>query len=286
MEHAYTTPAIRHVAVIGTAGRDRNSPLSQSLWLAMCNDVMMRLQMDDHVVSGGAAWADHLAVYAYSNGAVEALTLHLPAPLIRNAHGRVMYQELEGANVKTHAARIANYYHRRFSEIVGYDTLEELFEICQDPYVTVTEEPTSPGMGAFFARNKRIAELANAVLAYTFDEGDAPTSGGTADTWRKLNVDPEHRQHVALSTFVNPRERLLHAKPPAVASTPRNPLTMPITAPRIATTPVVRPSLPATPTSTPSVAVKPVQKIRTAQVAQIRPQFATAVSTASRPRPR
>lgn len=310
MTEPYSDPSTRRIAVIGTAGRDRNSPLSQSLWLAMCRDVVSQLNADDHLISGGAAWADHLAVYAYISGAIDALTLHLPAPLIRNAQGRAMYQELEGPNVKTHTARTANYYHRRFSEMIGYSTLDELYELSESPYVTITEEPVSAGMGAFFARNKRVAQSANAVLAYTFDEGDFPINGGTADTWKKLEIDPANRKHVSLLTLLSPSEReaikdqsrIQHeslvaarqtarqASPPIRVTTTPKPIALK-TARAAPAAPIVAPvvAAKAVPARTAPIAAaaRPAPAQTTPVITPIRPQFATAKpkSNPMRPRP-
>jgi len=59
---------MRNLAVIGTAGRDRSPLLSVALWEAMKVDLRARIEPADALISGGAAWADHLAVHAYLSG--------------------------------------------------------------------------------------------------------------------------------------------------------------------------------------------------------------------------
>lgn len=49
------------LAVIGTAGRDKTVPMTRKLWDSMCTDLAARLEPTDVLVSGGAAWADHIA---------------------------------------------------------------------------------------------------------------------------------------------------------------------------------------------------------------------------------
>ena len=51
-----------------------------------------------------------------------------------------------------------------------------------------------------FARNKKIARLADSVLAYTFGQGEAPADGGTLDTWQQINcADKAHVNLIQLA---------------------------------------------------------------------------------------
>ena len=72
----------RRLAVIGTAGRDKTQHMTRGLWQAMKADLQGRLKSGDTLVSGGAAWADHLAVQAYLDDWCEDLKLFLPALFI------------------------------------------------------------------------------------------------------------------------------------------------------------------------------------------------------------
>lgn len=45
----------RKIAIIGTAGRDKNHPMSAKHWDFMCEMVRAELNPDDHLISGGAA---------------------------------------------------------------------------------------------------------------------------------------------------------------------------------------------------------------------------------------
>lgn len=165
------------IAIIGTAGRDKNIPMTRALWDWMTQDVRERVREDGHVVSGGAAWADHLAVWLFLKGFVKELTLHLPAPL----NGKFLgpYQS---------AASAANYYHERFSNVVGCDTLAQIEGAAPMDHCYGTFEPAAPGYGAMFNRNKKVAAAIgpdDLMLAYTFGEGDVPADGGTRDTWNQ-----------------------------------------------------------------------------------------------------
>lgn len=188
------------LAVIGTAGRGTDAAkLSRPLY-----DAMYRRTLDAMkewgvrgLVSGGAAWADHLAVRAYLDEEAEQLRLFLPARL---AQGRF-------AGPPADAARTANHYHDEFSRIVGIDTLAQIDEAVRRGAVVSFH-------AGFKTRNLEVAAAASQVLAFTFGAGREPAAvveadeafgsafdaglkdGGTAHTWAqawraeaKLHVD-------------------------------------------------------------------------------------------------
>ncbi len=172
------------IAIIGTAGRDKRMPMPPSLWDWMCHDATTRVPAGTHLVSGGAAWADHFAVYLFLTGHAERLTLHLPAPFV---NGRFVggYGTSGGA---------ANYYHDRFSHVISQRTLRQLADCIDHTTCDVTHEPVALGYHAMFARNRRVA-TADFLFAYTFGTGDIPADGGTRDTW---NVCTGVRVHIPL----------------------------------------------------------------------------------------
>ena len=74
------------------------------------------------LVSGGAAWADHVAVTLALDGTVDpaALTLHLPAAF---EDGRFDADTRDGGT--------ANHYHRLFYARSGIDGLAEIAEVLR-----------------------------------------------------------------------------------------------------------------------------------------------------------
>lgn len=190
----------RVIAVIGTAGRDRERPMTRDLWLAMTVDLKRRIDGSDHLVSGGAAWADHLAVHAFLNGWVDQLTLYLPAP----------FEACLFQGPAKSAASAANFYHERFSAAIGQNTRQQIaLAIARGAHIEC--EPPAAGYGAMFARNKKVANLATACLAYTFGDGKEPADGGTLNTWQQIQGDD--RAHVALATLVDTAAPNLAAEP-------------------------------------------------------------------------
>ena len=129
-----------------------------------------------HLVSGGAAWADHIAVNRFLNDCVQNLTLHLPA-IFDALKGQ--YEDDGTVNYKTNPGGTANYYHRKFSDKCEIDSLWEVGEAwAQKAKIQIT-----PG---FLERNSKVAEEADILLAMTFGSGPKVKDGGTADTVRKF----------------------------------------------------------------------------------------------------
>lgn len=164
----------RIIAVIGTAGRDKTLPMTDKHWDFMCETIAAEVKPEDTLVSGGAAWADHVAIWAYGTGLVKNLILHLPAPF---ASGR-----FQGPSMS--AGQTCNYYHKLFSEAMGFNSLDHISQaFMYEASVTITEEPTGPGYSAFAARNRKVADTCTHMVAFTFADGDVPADGGTKMAW-------------------------------------------------------------------------------------------------------
>jgi hypothetical protein len=161
------------IAIIGTAGRDKTKPMTRLLWDWMVEDATRRIPKGAHLVSGGAAWADHLAVELFRIEHAAKLTLHLPAPL-----------GIQGFNGPSKsAATAANYYHSLFGQVIGRNTVKDIIQSVACSECNYTTEPEAPGYGAMFARNAKVARTADELLAYTFGPGGVPADGGTKNTW-------------------------------------------------------------------------------------------------------
>jgi DNA helicase-2/ATP-dependent DNA helicase PcrA len=180
-------PAGRQIAFIGTAGRDKDIPMSSKLWDAMFEDAKTRVRPDDTAVSGGAAWSDHLAVALYLGGFVKHLRLHLPAPLVNGS--------FEGEERKS-SGSTTNYYHGLFKRITGVDGILDIARAIARG-AEVTYEPVANGFGAMRARNQKVATGLDEMNAYTFGEGEVPKDGGTKMTWDMCTN--ARKTHIALA---------------------------------------------------------------------------------------
>lgn len=193
----------RPLAVIGTAGRqDDAERITRALYDEMYARTLETIGdwRCKALVSGGAAVADHLAVRAFLDRRVEALSLFLPAPFVDGKFRPTPH-------VRFNPGRTIQLYHEDFSRRCGIDSLGELATaIERGASVTVIE--------GFHNRNLEVAAVAGSVLAFTFGTGpsgdfdgeDAGFSkaataglkdGGTAHTWQSA-WKADRKRHVNL----------------------------------------------------------------------------------------
>jgi hypothetical protein len=166
------------VAIVGCAGRGEDARLlSASVYERM---VAMGVECVDsiceskyvHLVSGGAAWSDHVAVTMFLTGEYAGLTLHLPC-----AWTGSKYLDNGASTWKQNPGRSANRYHTEFSCSIGRSSFGELNEaINRGAEVCVHR--------GFFARNSAIANTPYLIAFSTLLSAE-PTRGGTLDTWKK-----------------------------------------------------------------------------------------------------
>ncbi len=187
------------LAVVGTAGRTYEPQLTRQLYGEMYLGLTAALTSPAFrtvttLVSGGAPWADHLAVHAMLRGLVSNLTLHLPA---RFDQAAMKYAE-DGDGPT------ANKHHEMFSSITGIASLSEIGQ-------ALALGATGRSYQGFLARNREVAR-ADALLAFTFGghnavarPGDPQYSdwraaglkgGGTAQTWSQSKA--RMKVHVCL----------------------------------------------------------------------------------------
>jgi len=150
------------------------------LWKLKWNNVQL--------VSGGAAWADHVAVslFLMYQPKVE-LQLYLPCEWDGEAR---TFVDDGTRNWRTNPGGTANSYHRRFSDRMGKETLHGI----DSAFNLGATKQVIPG---FKARNAGPAS-SDYLLAFTWGEGDVPKDGGTKDTWDKAHQFEGTRLHIPL----------------------------------------------------------------------------------------
>ena len=177
-------------AIIGTAGRDKTKPMTLKTWNWMLDTAWEIIPQGSHLVSGGAAWADHVAVQLFLEGYADLLTLHLPAPLTNTKQFAGGYGTSGGA---------ANYYHGMFSNTIRQNTIEQIHECGYMPNCVGTVQPVANGFGAMFTRNKLVVSELNPeldhMLAFTFGTNGV-AEGGTKHTWDLFRSTNKH--HVTI----------------------------------------------------------------------------------------
>jgi hypothetical protein len=185
------------VAIIGTAGggADANR-LTRDLYRLMYKDTLRRLRAwstdpprEVDLVSGGAAWSDHLAVSLWLDGQARSLVLCLPAPFVA---GR--FQD-------TPAGRRTNQLHRAFSAVMGASTLEGIQRALERGAAASTVTTCAPGhkpSASFLARNLLVGRC-DAVLAYSWGaRTDFPGDRGTIHTWTHATAPADKKVHVRI----------------------------------------------------------------------------------------
>ncbi len=210
------------LAIIGTAGRQDDAAklaeLGACFYQAMLSKVVEA--SDDwkvmHGVSGGAAYADHLAVSAYLDGRLTSLTLYVPAEF-------TMKGFTPNPQVQFNPGATLNRYHQAFSRVVGFDSIAQL-QMAIDKGAKIVVQP------GFKNRNLLVARDATHLIAFTFGDDAPPVDltpdmdgfgssdaaglkdGGTAHTFREAYRCVVKR-HVSLAWLT--RE---HAAEPTVES--------------------------------------------------------------------
>ena len=147
------------VAIIGTAGRGYNiKKLDKTVFDKMVKkakkiiEKQFKLKLEDvELVSGGAAWCDHIAVELFNSNYVNKLVLHLPAKFV------------DGKHEEGYAGSVANGYHTLFSKKMGRDTQLDI-KTAIEAGATVIDK-----YWGFKIRNTHVAK-SDYIIAFTFWE--------------------------------------------------------------------------------------------------------------------
>ena len=173
-------PSMLRIAIIGTAGRrDDAARLTSASFPRMVEAAKRAAEKLSggtpwRAVSGGAAWADHVAVVLFLGGVAAGLDLELPAKL--SADGYVD----NGLNDSwRNPGMVSNRYHKAFAQTAGLDPFMDLRRARSLAACSVTEG------GGFLGRNSAIA-MADHCVALTFGCKTLLKPGGTEDTMRKF----------------------------------------------------------------------------------------------------
>jgi hypothetical protein len=186
----YTLPETdgRYVGIIGTAGRGEDGArLTESDYRALVEYFSGAVKPNDVLISGGAAWSDHVAVQLFLDGKVGGLVLHLPAEIIAGPNGKLTFKNAGFGS----SGNTANYYHTLFNKALKVESDASLKQIQEaiDRGATVTYGDGTKGNEGMKERNSLVArDSRDFLIAMTFDpdtERQMPRDGGTADTWRK-----------------------------------------------------------------------------------------------------
>lgn len=168
-------------SIIGTAGRnDDGKKLNLDYFNAMkimAESLLKKFAEINYpittVVSGGAAYADHVAVKLFLERKVPNLRIFMPCEWDGG-----QFKDNGVDDWKTNPGKIANQYHNLFQRKTGINSLSDI--------------QVAKGLGAeliavnkgFHARNALVAK-SDFLLACTFGDKETVKDGGTADTVQK-----------------------------------------------------------------------------------------------------
>lgn len=165
------------LGIVGTSGldpRDKKKLCAEHMnWMhetvrCYIEHVLKEEPANIILVSGGSAWADHIAVQLYLTDEFAGLELYLPSK----------FDCKQKKYVNTHEGRKLNMLHGECMDKTGNDVFMELMRAVSKKKTKVTIQR------GFLPRNTLIAKNSEHLIAFTFNPDD-PTSGGTFDTWKK-----------------------------------------------------------------------------------------------------
>lgn len=177
------------ISIIGTAGRGETAKLiNHDLFAAVQEHSIKQIHVMKHdnatIVSGGAAMIDHVAVRLFLDGRISDLELYLPCEFRDGKYVDTGFKS---------PGSIANYYHNKFCESTGINSLDEIMDAINfGAKVSVIS-------GGFHARNISVGK-SDAIIAYTFGEGNYPADGGTKHCWD--NSKASIKLHFSLNRFI------------------------------------------------------------------------------------
>lgn len=126
-----------------------------------------------HLVSGGAAWADHVAVKLFLEKKAPHLRLFLPCEWDNGS-----FKDSGSDDWKVNPGRTINRYHKAFQLRTRINSLSEI-QIAKGEGAELI-----PVRGGFYGRNALVAK-SDFLLAMTFGKDREVKDGGTADTVKR-----------------------------------------------------------------------------------------------------
>lgn len=215
---------MHRIGIIGTAGRkDAANKLTPPMFDSMvkvCQQLIDSLKWPASsivLISGGSAWADHVAVRLHNDACLtddpyHSLKLYIPCAFhafrstqpgcvvctnskTQSQDNHHHFVDIGSNNWRTNPGHSLNSYHTAFTTAMGGDrrSFKELATaIASGADVTVVS--SSANGSSMHARNTCIANDVDLLISFTFNQTrfDVPESSGTLDTWNKCKAQKVH----------------------------------------------------------------------------------------------
>lgn len=179
------------VSIIGTSGRAGN--ISKELYTKMISasiTYLKSLALESIVlVSGGAAFSDHIAVHIFLHKDeyqlnIIDLQLDLPCKFDMDT---CKFEDNGNSDWKDNPGKVANYYHDKFNIVTNNNSYNDLYKVINmDTKIHLHK--------GFHSRNQHVAK-SDYMLAFTFGKNH-PEDGGTKHTW---NLCKGKKFHISLA---------------------------------------------------------------------------------------
>ena len=187
------------VVIIGSAGHhvEDKKYLDSQLYTKVVNQVDQKIQpwKNIHLISGGAAFVDHVAISLFLKHVTEGakLTLFLPCE----------FDCQQNQFAECHPGPIATKEHRDFEKRTGIESLVEITKAIKlGAKVRVVSDLKIDPKG-WHARNMKIAasvSLDDSLFAFTWYAGSEPKpDSGTRRTWDMTKCS---KQYFSLFQFI------------------------------------------------------------------------------------
>ena len=164
------------LAIIGTSGRNPQDGAKllnfHMQWMAenvLCYiEHILKTTTDNIIlVSGGSAWADHVAVQLYLEYNFGGLELYLPTN----------FDIIQKKYADTYEGLMLNILHMQCKEKIHVDVLNELAEAISKKTTKVIVKK------GVFQKNSLISKNCDHLICFIF--GQTISGGGSYDTWKK-----------------------------------------------------------------------------------------------------
>lgn len=171
------------VAIIGSAGRNKDGErVNKKLYSRLVGHArhfIASLGIEDcTLVSGGAAFVDHVAVTLHLIGVSQKLVLYLPA-------------QWDGEKYCGNSdSGYANYLHYCFSEALGEKKEKSLETIGK--LISVGNHDFEHHFGKGFKERNLDVAKSDILMAYTFNKGGPKPRSGTLHTWNHSDAKKYH----------------------------------------------------------------------------------------------
>jgi len=173
------------VSIIGSASSKGNiqweNLLNKKTWEKLCQQAedyisshISNQWSNIHLISGGAAWCDHIAIYLYLKHLDSHLTLHFPCKWDSTQKRFINNGQSHWA---ANPGKLANSYHRSFTQKISEDTLGQI-QLAIDKGAIIYDH-----YKGFHDRNSAVGKSQH-MIAFSFSQTNEPTDGGTSHTWK------------------------------------------------------------------------------------------------------